>query len=165
MKKTAAEIANALTAALGTEAVPEVQATPLMQALVVEAPHLVNVCQYLRDTEGLYFDMLSLITAVDQRAEHQRFGVYYTLYSIPYGHSLTLKVWLPEAAPEVPTVCRVWRAAEWHEREAYDLMGIRFTDHPDLRRMFLPDDWPGHPLRKDYQTPDTYHGLTVAAPA
>jgi NADH-quinone oxidoreductase subunit C len=165
MKQSAADIAALLTAAFGPEAVLEIQATPLMQVLVVPATHLTSLCRYLRDTEGLYFDMLNLITSVDQRAEHQRFGVFYTLYSIPYGHSLTLKVWLTADAPEVPTVCQIWRAAEWHEREAYDLMGIRFTDHPDLRRMFLPDDWVGHPLRKDYETPDTYHGLTVAAPA
>ena len=66
-----------------------------------------------------------------------------------------------EAAPQVPTVSHIWKTADWHEREAFDLMGIQFSNHPDLRRILLPEDWEGHPLRQDYQAQEYYHGIQV----
>ena len=95
-----------------------------------------------------------------------RFTSAFGLYSIPYEHHLTLKIRFPRLGPngelpEVPTVSTIWRTADWHEREAYDLMGIRFTGHPDLRRLFLPEDWQGHPLRKEYNEQEEYHGVKV----
>ena len=92
--------------------------------------------------------------------------IAYNLYSIPYEHHLTLKIRFPRLGengklPAVPSVTSVWRTADWHEREAYDLMGIHFTGHPDMRRLFLPEDWQGHPLRKDYTEQERYHGITV----
>jgi NADH-quinone oxidoreductase subunit C len=94
------------------------------------------------------------------------FGVVYNLASIPYKKQLTLKVVKyhdrsREDLPSFPSVSTVWRTAEWHEREAYDLLGINFENHPDLRRILLPDDWEGYPLRKDYKAQEYYRGIKV----
>ncbi|SEG74596.1 NADH-quinone oxidoreductase subunit C [Sphingobacterium lactis] len=147
------------------DAVESVQEIGLQSALYIHPEYLVAVCTYLRDTEGHYYDFLSNITAVDFFPADY-FEVIYHLSSIPYQTQLTLKVKLPagrslDALPEVPSVSSVWRTADWHEREAYDLMGIFFTDHPDLRRILMPEDWEGFPLRKDYQDPETYHNIPV----
>lgn len=134
--------------------------------IVVDASVLVEVCLYLRDSSTYYFDFLANITAVDYFPEN-RFAVVYHLASLPYQTQLTLRVELPVAnrdadnLPEVPSVSAVWRTADWHEREAFDLMGIYFTDHPDLRRILLPDDWEGFPLRKDYEDAEYYHGIPI----
>lgn len=92
--------------------------------------------------------------------------VAYNLYSIPYNHHLMLKVKVPrnaegESIPAVPTVSHIWRTADWQEREIFDLLGINFTDHPDMRRILCAADWEGHPLRKDYRLQDYYHGIKV----
>ncbi len=147
------------------DAVESVQEIGLQSSLYIRPEYLVAVCAYLRDTEGHYYDFLSNITAVDFYPEDY-FEVIYHLSSIPYQTQLTLKVKLHagrslDALPEVPSVSSVWRTADWHEREAYDLMGIFFTDHPDLRRILMPEDWEGFPLRKDYQDPETYHNIPV----
>ena len=137
---------------------------------------LVPVCRYLKEEPSLQFNMLNCITAVDyfepdpKKAKKGDFEPHlelvYHLWSIPNKRSLVLKVMLPRwkddqvgQLPEVPSVSCVWRTAEWHEREVYDLSGVMFTGHPDLRRILLPEDWEGHPLRKDYQFPLEYHGI------
>jgi NADH-quinone oxidoreductase subunit C len=134
--------------------------------LIVPTAQLVEVMLFLRDTEGLYFDQLSNLTALDSGPQVGSIEVIYHLYSIPYQHSITLTVKLarPElpTLPSVPSLNSVWFTANWHEREAYDLMGIHFEGHPDLRRILLPADWVGHPLRKDYKDLDTYHEIKVA---
>ena len=117
--------------------------------LVVPAAQLVAVATLLRDTPELKFDLLETHTAIDWLAE-QRFELVYFLTSLPLGHHLTLSVSVPRDEPVVPTLCQVYPIAEFHEREVYDLMGILYDDHPDLRRLFLEDDWVGFPLRKDY---------------
>lgn len=127
---------------------------------------LVQVCQFLHQSEGLYFDYLACITGIDNGPEAGTMDIIYTLNSIPYEHQLSLKVEVSrnqenDSLPAVPSVISIWRSADWHEREIYDLLGIHFTDHPDLRRILLPHDWQGHPLRKDYQEQETYHGITV----
>lgn len=137
----------------------------LQPTLVVQPEILVDLCSWLRDHSSYYFDFLANITAVDYFPE-SRFAVVYHLTSIPYQLQLTLRVELLqdrnlELLPEVPSVSAVWRTADWHEREAFDLMGIYFTGHPDLRRILLPDDWEGFPLRKDYQDAETYHGIPI----
>jgi NADH-quinone oxidoreductase subunit C len=102
---------------------------------------------------------------VDYHLEN-RFGVVYHLSSIPYQTQLTLKVRTekpvdPEQLPSFPTISNVYRTADWHEREAYDLLGINFEGHPDLRRILLPDDWEGFPLRNDYKSADYYKGIKI----
>lgn len=87
--------------------------------------------------------------------------VIYHLYSIPHDESLAIKVVLDRQAPIVESVVDIWATANWLERETYDLLGIRFSNHPDMRRILLPNDWEGHPLRKDYEAQEAYHGLTV----
>jgi len=146
-------------------AVVDIQELGLQPALYINPEHLKAVCVFLRDQEGLYFDFLANITAVDYFPE-DFFEVIYNLTSIPYQTQLTLKVKLTgkrdiNQLPELPSVSEVWRTADWHEREAYDLMGVFFTDHPDLRRILMPEDWVGYPLRKDYEDPETYNNIPV----
>jgi NADH-quinone oxidoreductase subunit C len=137
---------------------------------------LVDVCRYLKEQPDLRFDMLQCITAVDyfepdpkkaaKVAWQPHLELVYHLWSVPHKVSLVLKVMLPRwkddqpgKLPEVPTVSHVWRTADWHEREVYDLSGVRFVGHPNLRRILCPEDWVGHPLRKDYEMPLEYHGI------
>ena len=132
--------------------------------LTVPVEKLVELCQFLRDDDRLFFDLLACITSIDNGPEINTMEVMYNLTSIPHKHNLMLKVVVPRNAggqslPSVPSVSHIWRTADWHEREAYDLMGINFTGHPDLRRILLPTDWNGHPLRRDYQEDEQYHGI------
>lgn len=131
------------------------------QALIVKAEAIHSICEFLHIQEGLYFDHLACLTGIDNGPEQNTMEVVYTLSSLPYGHSINLKVLLDRTHPEVDTVSDIWRTANWNEREAYDLLGIMFKNHPDLRRILMPTDWVGHPLRKDYQEQATYHGMVV----
>ncbi len=142
------------------------QAEALQPSLTIVTEKIGEVCQFLAQEPTAYFDFLACLTALDNGPVRGTMEVIYHLYSIPYEHSLVLKVLFPrnlnpEELPEVPTVSHVWRTADWHEREAYDLLGVRFVGHPDLRRILLPADWQGYPLRKDYREQETYHGITV----
>lgn len=113
---------------------------------------------------SLYFDQLSCLTAIDLGPEKAGMELVYTFYSLPHQQTLHLLLALPRpevALPKVPSLSGIWKTADWHEREAYDLMGIEFEGHPDLRRILMPEDWEGHPLRKDYVEPDRYHGLNT----
>lgn len=110
---------------------------------------LVDVCFFLRDTPGLDFDFLTDLTAVDYPSRPQRFDVVLHLYSMTQNHRVRLKVGVADG-DSVPSVTPVWKGANWEEREVFDMFGIPFSDHPDLRRILLPEDWEGHPLRKDY---------------
>ncbi|HWK58324.1 MAG TPA: NADH-quinone oxidoreductase subunit C [Parapedobacter sp.] len=155
-----------LAAEFGDQAVTAVEELGLQPALVIHREKLAAVCLFLRDHEETYFDFLSCISAVDNGVESGSFSVVYHLASIPHQHQLTLKVIVEndrhlDNLPVVPTVSGVWRTADWHEREAFDLMGIYFEGHPDLRRILLPEDWEGYPLRKDYQEAETYHGIAI----
>ena len=109
----------------------------------------------------LSFDYLLDITSVDNFGEEPRFEIVYELYAMTLAVHLRLKVRVSEDEGEVPTVSDIWPTANWHEREAYDMYGIIFDEHPDLRRILLPYDWEGHPLRKDYQVPEYYNGMKV----
>lgn len=142
----------------------------------VAADSLVAVARFLHDEPELQFDFLNCITSVDylqtdpkklaKTTWQPHLEVLYHLTSIAHRQRLLVKVLLPRwkddklgQLPEVPSVCGVWRAADWHEREVYDLGGVWFTGHPDLRRILCPEDWAGHPLRKDYEMPVEYHGI------
>ncbi len=122
------------------------------------ASHWRAIAQFLCDEPGLAFDWLSCITAVDYVADDQLCAVY-DLYATAHKHRFAVKVFVDRADPQIPSVMDLWPAADWHEREAYDLMGIVFNGHTDLRRILLPEDWQGYPLRKDYAFPREYHGI------
>lgn len=159
-----AEISKSIIAQFGEEAIEKIEESGLQSALFINTVFLEKICFYLRDQEGFYFDFLNNIAAVD--LGEAGFLVTYHLTSIPYQHTLVLKVVVAndrdlQQLPEVPSLAAVWKTADWHEREAFDLMGIFFTNHPDLRRILLPDDWEGYPLRKDYQDPESYHGIAI----
>lgn len=117
--------------------------------IFAEAGQIVDLLTYLRDCQG--FELLSTITAVDYwPQETPRFHVVYQLTSLSQNLSLMVRVPVNGSQPEVPTVSGVYASAEWREREVWDMFGIRFAGHPDLRRILMPHDWEGHPLRKDY---------------
>jgi len=112
----------------------------------------------VRSDERLSLDHLELLGGVDYK---DRIEVVYILYSMKHRHRHTLKCRLPREAPRIHSVESVWSVANWHEREAFDMFGIVFEGHSDLRRILCPDDWEGYPLRKDYQFPKIYRGMPV----
>lgn len=151
----------------GEESVVHTDLTTKPITIQVHPDLIAQVCQELYESEQTYFDYLACLTALDNGLENGTMEVIYNLYSIPYNFQLMLKIIIPrnqehESLPEVHSVSHVWQTANWHEREAFDLLGIRFLNHPDLRRILLPADWEGHPLRKDYALQNLYHGIKVA---
>ena len=119
--------------------------------------HVRDICAFLHDDPEMDFDFLVDLCGVDYLNKNKntpRFEVVYNLYSMDKKHSIRLRVLVPDAGngqePAVNSVTPIWKGADWHERECFDLVGIRFEGHPDLRRILLPEDWAGHPLRKDY---------------
>jgi NADH-quinone oxidoreductase subunit C len=118
--------------------------------VVVPREHLRRAAEFLVNDRALQFTFLSDITAVDKFPIEPRFELNYHLLSLEYRKRIRLKVRIPGNDPVVHSVTSIWPAANWHEREAFDLMGIRFEGHPDLTRILMPDDWEGYPLRKDY---------------
>lgn len=119
--------------------------------VIVPREHIASVCSHLKTAPEAQFDFLADICGADRGVEEEpRFEVNYHLFSTTKHHRLRLKVVLTEDDAHVPTVTGVWRTANWHERETFDLFGIIFDGHPDLRRILLPDDWQGHALRKDF---------------
>jgi NADH-quinone oxidoreductase subunit C len=160
---SAADILAAIVAQLGEDAIAGSD-LQLPQPVIAIAPtHLPAVALYLRDDPAMYFDFLECLSGVDEGPAANRIGVVYHLRSITRGHRIVLKCFVArDAQPTIPSIAHVWRSADWHEREAYDLLGIHFAGHPDLRRILMPEDWEGHPLRKDYVNPDSYHDLKTA---
>ena len=122
------------------DAVQEVSAAHGEVTLVVSREQIVDICRWLKDDPDFRYDLLMDMAGIDYLGREPRFEVVYHLYSIPHNRRLRLKVRVAEST------------ANWHEREAFDMLGIRFADHPDLRRIYMPDDYPGHPLRKDFPT-------------
>ncbi|MEJ7693299.1 NADH-quinone oxidoreductase subunit C [Daejeonella sp.] len=160
------DIKTLLTSKFGPDAIVEVQTAGLQPAFVIDPDQIANVCMELRDNEQTYFDFLSCLTGVDYGVEENKFAVVYHLASIPFKSQLTLKVIKEHyrntgILPSFKSVTEVWKTAEWHEREAYDLIGISFEGNPDLRRILLPDDWEGYPLRKDYVAAEEYKGIKI----
>jgi NADH-quinone oxidoreductase subunit C len=173
---TPAEIASLLESQFGP-AITGKKLDACDPFVTVEPGKLVAVCTFLRDDPRLRFELLNNISGVDYLETDPKkvakagfdphLEVVYHLSSFTFpGRRFTLKVVLPRwkddkpgELPEVPTVARVWPTADWHEREVYDLVGVTFPGHPDLRRILLADDWVGHPLRKDFEYPLEYHGI------
>ena len=173
---TAADVAALVQSEFGSAVTGVALAGPDL-SVSVEAAQLVEVCTFLKSDPRLKFEILNDVSGVDylepdpKKAPKAGFDphleVVYHLSSFSYpGRRFTLKVILPRwkgdkpgELPEVPSVAGVWRTADWQEREVYDLVGVTFLGHPDLRRILLNDDWVGHPLRKDYEFPLEYHGI------
>jgi NADH-quinone oxidoreductase subunit C len=156
-----AALRTRLTEHLGDRIVA-VQADVVDPWIVVAAEAIVEAATFARDDAELDFDNLMNLSVVDYPKENPpRFELVYHLFSYAKRHTVVLKVHLPREQPAVATVEGVWPVANWHEREAFDLFGITFTGHSDLRRILLPDDWQGHPLRKDWVDPDFYNGMHV----
>ncbi|MEO9870219.1 NADH-quinone oxidoreductase subunit C [Ekhidna sp.] len=129
--------------------------------LIIKPDSIYQLCSFLHLNENTYFDSLSCLTGLDNGEEKNSMEVIYNLYSIPFDMHLMLRVVLDRNNPLINSVSEIWKTADWHEREAYDLLGIYFNNHPDLRRILLPNDWKGYPLRKDYVEPEKYHDVKV----
>ena len=142
------------------EAVMEVSdQQPTDAFITVTSDKLFDICHTLRDHSQLQFDYLMCLSGVDFG---ENVGVVYHLYSMELKHKLVVKVSVPKTKPVVPSVERIWRTADWHEREAYDMIGVEFEGHHNMIRILCPYDWEGFPLRKDYETPESYHGMKIA---
>lgn len=155
-----------LTEKFGEEVIIAEEADQKQPALIIKADLIADVCLFLRDHPQTWFDFLSCLSGVDYGVEQQKFGVVYHLSSIIKNHQLVLKVVAEnnrdeENLPTFKSISAVYKAAEWHEREAFDMLGIYFENHPDLRRILLPDDWEGFPLRKDYHTAENYRNIKI----
>jgi NADH-quinone oxidoreductase subunit C len=156
------DIKSLLISKFGADVIVGEETGGLQPALLITPDSIAAVCLELRNNPGTYFDFLSCITGVDYGVEANRFGVVYHLASIPYQTQLTLKISKENTRnenelPSFPSITSVYRTADWHEREQFDMLGIFFKGHPDLRRLLMPDDWEGYPLRKDYSTVDKYY--------
>jgi len=155
-----------LVSKFGDNVVLSEETSGLQKALIIKSEMISDVCLELRDNPATYFDFLSCLSGMDYGTTENRFGVVYHLASIPFNTQLVLKVSMEndrseDNLPSFPSVSSVYKTAEWHEREAYDMIGIFFENHPDLRRILLPDDWEGYPLRKDYQEAEEYKGIKI----
>jgi NADH-quinone oxidoreductase subunit C len=156
---TAQEIVETLRARFG-DAVLEAKADAFPDPWVKIAPAKVkDVCLFLRDDPAMQFDVLMCLSGMDYRAG--KLGVVYHVDSTSKRHKIVLKTEVTDAEPHVASVESVWKTANWHEREAFDMVGVVFDGHPDLRRILMPDDWKGFPLRKDYKVPEFYNGMKV----
>ncbi len=158
--KTVEELYRVLSEKFGEEVLEFREEEVVVPWIVVRAEHIRDVAKYLRDEPRLRFDSLMCLSGVHYPKENT-LGVTYHLFSTSEKHKLTLKVIMPEDDAHLPTVEQVWKTADWHEREAFDMFGIRFDGHPDHRRILCPDDWEGHPLRKDYEVQEIYRGMKV----
>lgn len=163
---TFTEIKQLLINKFGDEVILEEEISGLQPALVIKSDFIAEVCLELRDHPDTWFDFLSSLSGVDYGVEQQKFGVVYHLASIIKNHQLVLKVYIEnnrdeKNLPVFKSVSHIWKTAEWHEREAFDLVGVYFDNHPDLRRILLPDDWEGYPLRKDYKNAESYHNIKI----
>ncbi len=152
-----AEIFESLKAA-DVPGVLEFADGPADPAIFVEPEKLPLVLEHLKEDPGLAMDQLSLVSGVHYE---DRFESVYHLLSTTLKHDIVLRAKLDAEDPVVPTAATVHPTADWHERETFDLVGIRFEGHPDFRRIYLPDDWEGHPLRRGYEDPDEYNGIPL----
>ncbi len=173
---TIQDIHQRLVGRFGTDKVTGLNEKAIDPWVEVAPAAIAEVAAFLKSDPDLAFDSLNNLTAVDYLETDAKLAakfpyqphteVVYHLYSFTRKHRAVVKVkfdrWKdnqPGQLPEVPTVSHIWAIADWHEREAYDMMGIQFLGHPNLVRILCPDDWEGYPLRKDYEFPQEYHGV------
>lgn len=128
--------------------------------VLVDAQRLADFLEVCRDDDRLCFEQLIDLTAVDPSKDGPDLWIYVSLLSLTFRHRLAVKCLLPKSAPQLPSTVRVYRASQWHERECAEMFGVTFAGHPDPRHILLPDDWTGFPLRKDYEFPKEYHGIS-----
>lgn len=155
---TPQEIHDNLKAKFGT-AVADAKLDALQPWIGLAPDQTLEVCKFLHDEKGFEFDFLSCLSGVDYN--DGRLGVVYHLFSMTQKHKIVLKAICTKEKPNIQSVSSVWGTANWHEREAFDMFGIVFDGHPDLRRLLCGDDYPGHPLRKDFKVPEFYNGMKV----
>lgn len=164
---SAQHIHDRVRTALGDNIITQAQLEGLHPWLAVSAENWPKVAAFLKNDGELQFGWLRCITGLDY-PDKKQIAAAYDLMSPKYRHEICVKVFVPREKPEIPSIASVWAAADWHERETYDLLGINFTGHPDSvetngvthpRRILLPDDWIGFPLRKDYVFPKEYEGI------
>jgi NADH-quinone oxidoreductase subunit C len=156
---TPQEIFDKLKSKFGDSIIEFKTDKPVEPFITVSPDKIDEICFFLRDYEEFQFDSLSCLSGVDYADD--KLGVTYHLFSYQLRHKVILKIFVTKDNADVKSVVPVWLTANWHEREAFDLIGINFIGHPDLRRILLPDDWVGHPLRKDYEVPEFYNGMKV----
>ena len=173
--KTTEEIFVILKNEFSDSILEHIKDVPVEEVIVVDPLKIHVVSEFLRDNEELLFDSLMNLSGVDdangekvkQEDESEliiggTLSVVYHLHSITHKHKLTLRASAEREKPEVESVESIWKTANWHEREAFDMYGIIFLNHPDLRRILMPYDWEaGYPLRKDYKNPEFYQGMKV----
>ena len=153
----AEEIAALLTQEFGEKVLESKSGVPVPWS-VVDAGTILEAGRFLRSDARLLMDHLELLGGVDFK---DRIEVVYVIYSMQHRHRYMLKCRLPRDAPKIQTVESIWSVANWHERETYDMFGVVFEGHSDLRRILCPDDWEGYPLRKDYKFPTSYRDMPV----
>ena len=128
--------------------------------VIVDAQKLADFLEVCRDDERLRFELLIDISATDPAKDDANLWINVALLSVKFRQRLAIKCLLPKAAASLPTTVPIYRASQWHERECAEMFGITFVGHPDPRHILLPDDWLGHPMRKDYEFPREYHGIS-----
>jgi NADH-quinone oxidoreductase subunit C len=179
--KSAEEIFDILKKKFGDAVLSLDKDTPVEQIISIDPLKINLISKYLRENPELQFDSLMCLSGVDDAngikvkdaegneiIEGGTLSVYYNLHSVSLKHKITLKVSTPRNDPQIESLEKIWKSANWHEREAFDLIGIKFLNHPDLRRILMPYDWDEfteeisrHPLRKDYKNPEFYQGMKV----
>ncbi len=143
------------------EKIPDGQVEKLSNECFRIAPEfLAAAAEILYKNENCFFDRLTDIAAVHYPAE-KKFSIFYTFYSFPYQKKLQLTSDISDENPSVESLSKYWLSADWFEREVFDMQGISFNNHPDLRRILMPNDWQGFPLRKDYTEQEDYHGIKI----
>ena len=155
---TAQEITNALKEKFG-DAILEAKLEVMQPWLSIAPNRMKDVALFLRDDPSMQFDYMMCLSGVDYN--DGRLGIVYHLFSMVHRHKIVLKAFCTKDNAHVQSVSSVWGTANWHEREVFDMYGVIIDEHPDLRRILMPNDWEGHPLRKDYKVPEYYNGMKV----
>ena len=156
---TAEEIYNSLKTRFG-DAILEAKMDAPQPWIAVDPSKTKEIALFLRDDQTTQFDYMMCLSGVDYNKDG-KLGIVYHLFSMVHKHKIVLKAFCTKENPHIQSVSSVWGTANWHEREAFDMFGIIVDEHPDLRRILLPYDWEGHPLRKDYKVPEFYNGMKV----